>query len=173
MNFMKLLNMIKKKSINLIKNKTGSLISVCMVFPLWLLLLFIMTTEVSNHQRLLTLTETNQVVSRIVQTAPDFQTCNTKITEYIKNSKLGIGGYYYSDTTNSYIFNITVKNERGASLTQDEYMSQPWGDKWLITYSIKVYTPSYMSRVNKISIGSQSYTIMDESFTISSTVITL
>lgn len=161
------------KLLKLLKNKKASLISVCMVFPVWLLLLFIMTTEITNHQRLLTLNETNQVVSRIVQTANNYQDCNTKINEYIKKSKLGNGAYYYSDKENSYIYDINVTDQNGNIVSQDEVKTITWGERWIIKYSITIYTPSYMSRVNKISVGSHTYTIIDESFTISSTVITL
>lgn len=163
------------KFLKLIKNKKASLVSVCLVFPLWLLLIFIMLTETTNHQRLLELNETNQVISRIVQTSENFSKCNKLITEYVNNSKLGNGAYQYNNTKGggSFIYDLKAYYENGTEVDSNDLFTKDWEEKWIISYSITIYTPSYMSNVNKISVGSQSYSIIDDMFTISSTVIHL
>ena len=179
--------------IKLLKNKKGNFVSTIIIFPLWLSIIILMGYIVSNHKTIENLSNTNQVVSRILETSYSYEEANEKITGYFnarkdkdmfKISKAN-GTISYIEITN--IEKLIVDTENTGSSYQEiaspeelaklnELSSSKVADlyyfknKNLITYKITMFTQNYKNKVFEFSIGSYTWNALDTSYTYETTV---
>ena len=169
-----------KNFFKLIKDKRGSFFSACLVFPLWLFILIIMGVEINNHKKLEELVETNQIISRLIATSDTYVDAVNKVNGYINSLKTK-DYYYLNEDNNSYFKVNTIEIYGGNSgfttstnCSYDEITSNAnslWKRKNVITYEITIYTDAHFASANQVTFGGNTYTITNDSFTYSSSIL--
>ena len=179
--------------IKLLKNKKGNFVTTLIIFPLWLSIIILMGYIVSNHKTIENLSNTNQVVSRILETSYSYEEANEKITGYFnarkdkdmfKLSKAN-GTISYIEITS--IERIIADTEKEGSYyqkiaTQEELSRLSeiskkdsvdiylFRNKNLITYKITTYTQNYKNKIFEVSVGDYTWNALDTSYTYETTV---
>ena len=161
----------------LLKSKKGSFLTTLIIFPLWLFLIIMMGYEVNNHKSIEELSNTNQTISRIIETSYNYEEANKKINGYFSQKKdKDMYKVNNENGTNSYI-EITKIERLVSNGDEVEFQNIIGGDlknlytlskegvldnvyfvnKNIITYKITIYTSTYKNNIFKISVGSYSW----------------
>lgn len=168
-----------KSFLKLLKNKSGSFFSACLIFPLWLFILIIMGVEINNHKKLEELVETNQIVSRLIATSTNYNEAINKVNGYIESLKTK--QYYVLNNENSSYFTITsidvcqeasgFETINNCSINEiNSNQGYYWKRKNVVTYEITIYTGAHFSTSNQIKFGGHTYTLVNDSYTYSSSI---
>lgn len=179
--------------IKLLKNKKGNFVSTIIIFPLWLSIIILMGYIVSNHKTIENLSNTNQVVSRILETSYSYEEANNKINGYFNARKdkdmfkitkaNGMTSFIEitsieklvvdTENTGSYYQEIASKEDL-AKLNELSNINSAdlhfFKNRNLITYKITTYTQNYKNKVFEFSIGSYTWNALDTSYTYETTV---